>query len=320
MHQQNRERNCLFFMKRNIIFIIFVASIILGMGLLFVSRAPQVLLGDGKIHVVASFYPLAYVASVVGGDFVTVRTLTPAGAEPHDFELSPQDFIEIGKSNVLFYNGASFEPWVEKWGISGHPQNVKVVDMAKSLDIYGVPLLLRNGAVNPHFWLDPMIYKKEVEVVRDTLIAIDPAHQDNFRQHAELLINKLDILDQDFQKGLASCASHDIVVSHDAFGYLGARYGIGVTSIAGISPDEEPAPKDLARIAVIAREKKVQYIFSETIANPKFSEAIAREIGATTLVLNPLESLTPLEVQSGEDYISKMEINLLNLKKAMLCQ
>ncbi len=307
-------------MKRNILLPLFIFLIVFGGVWLFSLRPSRITTGDGKIHVVASFYPLAHIVSVVGGDLVSVHTLTPAGAEPHDFELSPQDFIEIDKAQLLIYNGAGFEPWVTKWNTSGSKRTVHTVDMAKALTEYAVPLLDRNGALNPHFWLDPMIYKKEVEVVRDALIASDPTHQDLFRQHADELMLTLDALDQHFQKGLDSCSVHDIVVSHDAFGYLGAQYGISVTSIAGISPDEEPAPKDLARIATVAREKNVHYIFSETIANPKFSEAIAREIGATTLVLNPLESLTLSEVQLGEDYISKMELNLVNLEKAMSCQ
>lgn len=307
-------------MMRKIILGLFVFTVVLGSAWLFVLRAPQGETGNGKIRVVASFYPLAYISSFIGGDMVSVRTLVPAGTEPHDFEPSARDFIEIGKAGVLLYNGAGFEPWVKKWETSGTKRSVHAVDVASAISAADISLITRSGVVDPHFWLDPVIFAKEVEIVRDALISVDSAHQDAFRWKAALLISKLGDLDQRFQNGLASCAVRDIVVSHDAFGYVAARYGISATSIAGISPDEEPAPKDLARISVIAREKGVKYIFSETVASPKFSDAIAREIGGQTLVLNPLESLTPSEVQLGEDYISIMEMNLSNLQKAMTCQ
>lgn len=306
-------------MNRKIVLVFFIFAIIAGGAWLFLLRSPQVEVGNGKIHIVASFYPLAQIASVVGGDLVAVRTLVPAGTEPHDFEPSSRDFIEIGKADILLYNGAGFEPWVKKWMASGSVQNVHAVDIANSLRERNASLIDRGGAPDPHFWLDPVLYREEAVIVRDMLATIDPLHRDAYYERATRFTSTLEALDARFQKELASCAIHDIVVSHDAFQYLASRYGFSATAIAGISPDEEPAPKELARIVSVAREKKVKYIFSETVASPKFSELIAREIGGATLVLNPIESLTPNEVQLGEDYVSIMETNLSNLQKAMTC-
>ncbi|MHB1118267.1 MAG: metal ABC transporter solute-binding protein, Zn/Mn family, partial [Minisyncoccota bacterium] len=126
-------------------------------------------------------------------------------------------------------------------------------------------------------------------------------------------------LDQRFYEGLQGCEKHDIIVSHEAFGYLARRYGFNTISIAGISPDEEPSPRSLAELVNTARAKGVPYVFFETTASPRLSETIAREIGVQTLVLNPLESLTVSEIQSGEDYHSVMEKNLTNLRKALIC-
>lgn len=298
---------------------VLLLAVFLGGVSFLVFRAPVPATKNGKIHIVASFYPLAHVASDIGGELVSVKTLVPAGIEPHDFEPSSRDFIEIGKANLLLYNGAGLEPWVKKWQASGFAGNVRAIDMTLALREHDVLLAERNGAIDPHFWLDPMIYQKEAEVVRDTLIVIDPQHQDLFRENAARFISKLLALDEHFKKGLASCDLHNIIISHDAFGYLATRYGFSATAIAGISPDEEPAPNVLARITMFARDKKVKFIFSETVASPKFSELIAREVGVATLILNPIESLTPNEVQLEEDYISIMEMNLNNLRKAMSC-
>jgi len=307
-------------MFRRIIFWLFIVSIALGSVWLFVLRAPQSEVGNGGVHVVASIYPLAYIASAVGGDLVSVRTLVPSGTEAHDYEPSPRDFVEIGRSDIFFYNGAGFEPWVNKWQEVKSAGDLRTINVADMLGEYGVPLLNRNNVIDPHFWLDSVIFQKEIEIVRDAIIRADPEHADIFIENATVLTNIIRDTDEQLQKGLASCALREVIVSHDAFGYLARRYGISVTSIAGISPDEEPAPKDLARISAIAREKGIKYIFSETVASPKFSEAIAREIGGQVLVLNPIESLTPSDVQLGEDYVSKMKMNLTNLQTAMTCQ
>lgn len=286
---------------------------------LFSSRTPSNVSQNGKIKIVGSFYPLSHVASVVGGNIVSVRNLVPSGVEPHDFEPSSRDFVDIGNADILMYNGAGLEPWVEKWEAGSSVRSKRIINMASALKERGVSLIDNSGALDPHFWVDPVIMKKEVEVVRDMLIEVDPVHQEFFAGNAKNFINALDVLDQQFRTGLSSCALKNIVVGHEAFDYLGQQYGFEVTSISGISPDEEPAPKDLVRIITLVKEKGVKFIFFETVASPKFSELIAREIGGGTLALNPLESLTPDEVQSGEDYVSIMEANLSNLKKAMSC-
>ena len=283
------------------------------------ARVPQDNKMNGKIRVVSSIYPLSYVATAVGGDLASVHNLVPAGVEPHDFEPSARDLVEIGNADILIYNGASLEPWVKKWeqGSSVHPKHV--VNMASMLKDNGVSLIQNGDAVDPHFWLDPTILKTEAKIIHDEFVQVASAHQGVFDENMNRMLGALDSLDQSIRGGLASCTLRDIVVLHKAFDYLARQYGFSVTSIEGISPDEEPSPKELARITDLVRIKGVKHIFSETIASPKFSELIAREIGGVTLVLNPIESLTPNEVQSGEDYISVMQMNLNNLQKAMSC-
>ncbi|HBB44144.1 MAG: hypothetical protein UW25_C0004G0010 [Candidatus Nomurabacteria bacterium GW2011_GWB1_44_12] len=283
------------------------------------SRVPQRDTQNERIHIVTSFYPLSHIAKSIGGNIVDVRNLVPAGVEPHDFEPSSRDLVEIGNADALFYNGASLESWIKKWNVGISVKPKYVVNMEESLKKQGAILFVKDGITDPHFWLDPVIMKNEVIVIRDLLIQIDSAHKDLFTENARRYTTALDLLDEHFRAGLSSCDFNDIIVLHEAFNYLASQYNIKVTSIEGISPDEEPSPKELARIINLVREKGVRHIFFETVASPKFSELIAREVGGATLVLNPIESLTPDEVQSGEDYFSIMEMNLNNLQIAMQC-
>jgi len=305
-------------MNRGVILTI-VVLVMLGGYFAVNERTQRKSLLNGRIEVVASFYPLSYIAEIVGGDLVSVRDLVPAGVEPHDFEPSPRDFAGIADADILLFNGASFEPWVEKWQQSTTMRPTHVINMADELINTEVVLIERGSVIDPHFWLDPVIMKKETEIIRDALVKLNPLHKEIFERNTVQLLNDLDALDAQYRVGLSACSLRDVVVLHEAFSYLARQYRFSATSIEGISPDEEPSPRELARIISFVREKGVKTIFSETIASPKFSEVITREIGGTMLVLNPLESLTPNEVELEEDYISIMKKNLENLQKAMQC-
>lgn len=292
-----------------------------GLYILLVSKRQQ---GNpspsGTLHLVASFYPLAYIASGVAGDRATVETLTPPGSEPHDFEPTARTIAGLSTADLFLYNGGGFEPWVTSWIKGEFTRPRESLNMLEALKENGVTLIETEQGTDPHVWLDPALLSKEVEIVRDTLIRLDPLSETIYQDNAERLIARLTSLDNSFKAGLRLCDLTDIIVSHEAFAYLARAYGLSMTAIAGISPDEEPSPKTLAEIVDVARAKKARYIFFETTASPKLSESIARELGIQTLVLNTLESLTTNEVQSGEDYTHVMRQNLTNLRKALVCR
>lgn len=306
--------------SKNIILSIISLGLFGGLSFFFLRYRPQESTQGGVVKVVASFYPLAYFAALVGGDLVTVQNLTPAGVEPHDFEPSLREIALMGDADLFLYNGASFEPWVAGWLRGEFVRPQVTIDMTAELVTRNGALIEYQGSVDPHVWLDPVIVIREVEILRDTLIRIDPAHQETYQANAARAFESLEELNGHFTEGLASCKLRDVVVSHEAFNYLAQRYGFSVRSIAGISPEEEPSPKELAQIVELARAKGIKFIFFETMVSPKLAETIAREIGGGILILNPLESLTSDEVQSGEDYFSLMEKNLINLRTALSCE
>jgi len=263
----------------------------------------------GTLKVVATFYPLAEFARQVGGANINVTTVIPAGSEPHDFEPTPHDIAGINDATIFIYNGGALDTWAAKVS-QDLPASTHSIEMASTLGI---------DSADPHFWLDPVIAEKEVGIIRDTLSAADPSHAKNYTKNADAYITKLEALDKDFAAGLSSCAQHEIYTSHAAFSYLAQRYGLSQVSIAGLSPDAEPSARELADLADKAKSENIKYIFFETLASPKLADTLSSEIGAQTLVLNPLEGLTTDEIQSGMDYISVMRQNLANLRTALQC-
>jgi len=256
--------------------------------------------GGDATRVVASFYPLAFLADEVGGPRITVDNLTPPGVEPHDLELAPQDVARIRGADVVLYLGGGFQPAVAD--AAGGAEG-RALDLLAEL---GVPA---DGDV--HVWLDPARYADVVRLVATELTGDEGS--------ARLTLHRLDELDGIYELGLESCERREIIVSHAAYGFLADAYGREEIALAR-SPDAEAAPRDLERIAQLVRDRGVTTVFVEPLASPEEAETIARETGAEVAVLDPLEGLTEEQLAAGEDYFSVMLANLEALRAALDCE
>lgn len=290
---------------------------------------------DDKINVAASFYPIYFLASEVGGEFVNVVNLTPAGTEPHDYELTAQDIVQIRRSELLLLNGGGLEVWSEKVaGVLGSdgPKVVVVAEELMSREALDAHADEEHGHENgseneheeedgkdPHVWLNPILAIEMAEKISAELITIDAGNAAHYQANFDSLKNKLTELDDNYKIGLQSCKTRNFVTAHSAFGYLAEHYELNQISIAGLSPEEEPSSRQLAEVAKFAKENQLNYIFFESLTSPRLSETIANEVGAQTLVLNPLEGLSAEDASQGKNYFSEMEKNLENLKIALEC-
>lgn len=271
----------------------------------------------GRFIAVASFYPLYEFTRQVADAHAEVASFIPPGVEPHDWEPSPQDRKRLRRARLFVYNGAGLEPWVGKLLRDGALEGAVVVQASA-----GLPLIVPAGspAPDPHVWLDPVYAQSMVRTIRDGLAKADPPRAAAYTEQAKALLQRLQRLDDAFAGGLKDCPRREIVVSHSAFAYLGQRYGLTIVPVMGLAPESEPSPAQLAAIVKFAREKKVKYIFLEPLVSPKLAETLAREVGARTLVFNPIEGLTPEEQAAGKGYVALMEDNLKNLRTALECR
>ena len=264
--------------------------------------------GDGKPQVVASFYPLQYVAEQVVGDHADVTNLTKPGVEPHDLELSPRQTADLSEAEVVFYE-KGLSPAVDE--AIGNDAPEQTVDAAAV-----VRLRRGDGGVDPHFWLDPTLLARTATAFSTAMQKADPDHAADYRRNAAALQDKLAGLDAETRTALADCRIRTLVVSHDAFEYFGRRYGLTVDAIAGLSPDAEPSAKRLSELADQVRKDGVTTVFSETLVSPRVAETLAGEAGVRTAVLDPLEGLAK---GSDEDYLSLMRANVKALRTAGDC-
>jgi zinc transport system substrate-binding protein len=269
--------------------------------------------GSGaETTVVAAFYPLAYAAERVGGDSVEVRNLTPAGAEPHDLELTPRDVEDVQAADHVFYLGAGFMPALED-AVADDERAVDLLEGQRLLtgsDEHGHGEHEHGDELDPHIWLDPTRYARIVERIGKAL---------GRPEAAGALVAELRALDADFRQGLADCKRRVIVTSHAAFGYLASRYGLEQVALTGVSPEAEPGPRALERLVEEVEHEGATTVFFETLVSPRLASTVAREAGATTAVLDPLEGLSEEEIERGGDYLSVMRENLGALRKALAC-
>ncbi|OKP80648.1 zinc ABC transporter substrate-binding protein [Paenibacillus helianthi] len=301
----------------------------------------------GKLDIKVSFYPMYEFTKNIAGDLADVETLIPAGVEPHDWEPTAQDMAEISAADMLVYNGAGMEGWAQQVIGSASGTPLIAVEASKGLNIMeGVEEEEEDhtgaeddhapeegehtdeegghtdeghdhGGLDPHVWLAPSLAIKEVQTITAALSAASPENASTFKSNSDAYVAKLEQLDRDFKEGLKDTKRKDFITQHAAFGYLAKEYGLTQVPIAGLSPEQEPSAAQMAGIVEFAKAHDVKTIFFETLVSSSVADTVAREIGAKTAVLNPIEGLTDEDRSSNLDYLSIMRKNLEALKTAL---
>jgi zinc transport system substrate-binding protein len=287
-----------------------------------------------RLEAVASFYPLAVAAERVGGDAVVVENLTPAGAEPHDLELAPRQVDTLLDADVVVLMGEAFQPAIEEVAARRSGPTVEVLTVLgvsgdeaqgehagedehageEEQDGHG-----HETPTDPHVWLDPTLMAQIVEQLAAVLGQVAPDEASSFDANARAFVEELRALDARYEETLSDCERDTIVVQHEAFGWLAARYGLQQEGIAGLSPEAEPSPQRLAELSELVEQRGITTVFTERRVSARVAETLAREAGVDVAVLDPLEGLTEEQQAQGADYLSVMEENLRALGTALRC-
>lgn len=300
-----------------------------------------------KIVVYTTFYPLYYVADRISGELADVRNVIPAGVEPHDYEPTAKDIVAMSAADVFVYNGNGLEQWVENALNNFDTSQMIVVKATEGIELLPADehehghghgddhdehaahegpghnhdeeshIGHDHGEFDPHVWLDLTLLVKQAELIKKAMSEADPSNTEAYQKNYESLEADLLALDQQFAEMVSDAKRHEFVVSHRAFSYLAERYGLEQISISGLSPDVEPTPSRLKALIEYVKAKEINYILFETLVSPKVAEVIARETGAKTATLNPLEGLTKEELDNGEDFLSIMQANLETLRMVL---
>ena len=263
--------------------------------------------------VVAAFYPLAYAAGRIGGDRINVIGLTPPGGEPHDLELSAAQVAQIASADLVLYV-KGYQPAVDE-AVAQQAADHSL-DVSADLALLPAASAADDSATDPHVWLNPLNMAAIGSAVASRLSTVDPANTKAFTANDQSLTASMDTLNDTYVAGLANCRSTQMVVSHEAFAYLGAAYGLRQVGISGLSPDAEPSPSRIKDVAEIVAREGISTIYYETLVDPKVARTLADETGAVTAVLDPIEGLM---ADSTQTYETIMAQNLATLRAGQGC-
>ncbi len=286
---------------------------------------------DGTLDVVASFYPVAFLAEQIGGEHVSVSTLTEPGVEPHDLELSPQQTAELTEADLVVYL-AGLQPAVDEAIEQAGVEHVAEASSFTSLEAHGETEDHSDEHAeehaeeheddghdhegrDPHLWLDPVRYAEVATGVGDAMAEADPDHAEAYHRNADRLVADLEGLDEEFTQGLADIRGNTFITNHAAFGYLAERYGLHEEAITGLDPESEPSGERMRELHEVAEDENVTTVFFETLASDETARTLADDLGLRTAVLDPVEGIT--DDSPGADYFEVMRANLEALREAL---
>jgi zinc transport system substrate-binding protein len=281
---------------------------------------------SGKLDVVASFYPMQYLAEQIGGDHVSVTNLTEPGQEPHDLEISAKQTAQLQEADAILYI-KNLQPAVDDAVAQSEVKNKIDAATLSTLEDHGstghaheseeepAAEEEEESGLDPHIWLDPVKYAEVAEGVGKAFEKADPDNAADYKKNTEELTKKLGALNTEFEDGLKDTESKVFFTNHSAFSYLAERYGLTQEAISGLDPESEPSPARIKELQDEAKADGVTTVFYETLVSDKTAKTLADDAGLKTDVLDPLEGITGKS--KGDDYIEVMQSNLTALEKAL---
>lgn len=324
-----------------------VHFILMILSLLLIAGCSTQVASEDKQGIITTFYPVEEITKAVVGDLETVEVIVPHGVDPHSYEPSVRDLTSYSSAKVFVtmegFFGSIEEEIIEA---NDHLLVIKAIHDLELIeagedhhddhgyeeeehaheegedhaheedhdDDHGADDHHDHGDYDPHVWLSIHNMEKMTEEITEKLSEIYPEHQEQFEANAQVYLEQLEVLEEEFTTTLASCTYDKALVNHKAFGYLAHEYGFEQISVAGFSPESEPTPATIQRVIDEAEEHGLQYVFSEGQIDPKVAQTIAAEIGGEVLELNPVK------MTAGQDYFSLMRGNLQSLSTGLDCQ
>lgn len=281
---------------------------------------------DGSpLQVHTTVFALEDFTSKIGGSEVEAESIYPPNADAHSFEPTANELVQLAESDAFIYSGVGMEGFVETAEDMLGDEDVAMVPAGEGIELIGSDHdhdhdhdhEAEHADGDPHIFLDPVRSIDVAENIKDTLVELRPEQEEYFTENYEALRDDLEELDQTLESTFAEADRDQMIVSHAAYGYWEERYGLEQLSVLGLSSTEEPSQSELAEIVEIAEANDIGYVVFENNVSSTVTEVIQEEIGAESLVLRNMESVSEEDLANDEDYFSMMEKNMETLETAL---
>ena len=296
-----------------------------------------------QLTVYASTFALKSFAEEIGGDRVRVEMVIPPGADPHTYEPTSKQMTDIAEADLFLTVGHDLEPYVESMEKSLANENVTFVKTAEDVTLLSAEDTVHvhgedehgheeddhaeeeaghseddghnHGQYDPHVWLDPMNAISMAEAVEAAFSEQAPDYKDEFADRLSAFKEEADTLDAELKAAVDGGSKSELLVTHAAYGYLAERYGFDQLPITGLTPSEEPSQQALKRVIEEAQLHDLTHIAFEDTVTPKVAKVVQNEIGAETVTIYNLESVT--KEQMDKSYFDLMRENVKALETAL---
>ena len=273
------------------------------------------------MKIVTSFYPIYAMVKEVSGDLNDVRMIQSSSGI-HSYEPSANDIAAIYDADIFIYHSHTLESWAGSLDPSLQKSKVKVIEASDGMTLERVPGLedveAGNGVdektlYDPHTWLDPEKVAEEAQIIADKLSEQDSANKETYQKNAQNFSAKAQDLTKKYQPIFEKSSQKTFVTQHTAFSYLSKRFDLNQLGIAGISPDQEPSPRQLTEIQEFVKTYKVKTIFTESNVSSKVADTLVKSTGVSLKTLNPLEA----DPQNDKSYLENLEENMAILAQEL---
>ena len=172
---------------------------------------------------------------------------------------------------------------------------------------------------DPHIWTSPVNAMKMVENIEKALVEIDSENASFYEENAHEYIHSLEELDSQFRQVVDESSSKTIYFGgRFAMSYFAHEYGLNyVAAFDSCQAESEPSARLIVKIIDLMKAENVSYIFHEEMTDPKAARIIAEEIDGEALLLHSCHNVSKAEMDEGVTYLSLMEQNVENLRKAL---
>lgn len=271
-----------------------------------------------KLPVVASFSILGDLVRTIGGDRVNVTTLVGPDQDAHVFEAKPSDVKTVGAAKMLVSNGLGFDPWMTRLVKSSGTQAPHVVASAGITPLKEAAQAGKKAQIDPHAFQDPAQVMAYVRNISAGLAKADPAGAAAYQRNAAAYQIELEKLDADLKAQYSQIpqAKRKVITSHDAFGYLAARYQISFLAPQGLSTESEASAKQVALLIRQIKRENIKSLHVENMTNPKLLDQLSREVGIT-IGANLYADALGVVGGPGDTYLKIMRHNAAELVKSM---
>ena len=286
---------------------------------------------DDTLTIVVSAYPAYDFARQVAGEHATLHMLTKPGADPHEYEPTPQNIIDLQDCDIFIYNGGESDVWVEDLLQSVEQDGIRIIRMMDCVPLLEEELVEgmeseaeehnhegEEAEYDEHVWLSPCNVVSIAEAIRDTLVAIDPENEQDYQEHAVQFIEELETLDTQFRDIVAQ-AKRTTVVFADRFParYFTEEYGLTYyAAFPGCSSQTESSAATVAFLIDKVKEEGIPYVFSVPYSLSSLPQTISEETGADILLFHSFHNVSDSEY-GQVTYLDVMYENAEALERAL---